>query len=63
MDSIRDDVYRLLHEYLSRDQPFVRKLPPVARMLAKSALRRSAGSVYAGLDYILSYAEKPEKSG
>lgn len=61
--SIRDDVYRPLHEYLSRDQTFVRKLPPVARMLAKSALRRSAQSVYAGLDYILSYAEKPAKSG
>ncbi|MGB8248649.1 MAG: methyltransferase domain-containing protein, partial [Chlorobium sp.] len=61
--SIRDDVYRPLHEFLSKDQTFVRKLPPVARMLAKSALRRSAESVYAGLDYILSYAEKPEKSG
>jgi len=32
-------------------------------MLAKSALRQSAERVYAGLDYILSYAEKPEKSG
>jgi ubiquinone/menaquinone biosynthesis C-methylase UbiE len=61
--SIRDDVYRPLHAYLSRDQTFVRKLPPVARMLAKSALRRSAGSVYAGLDYILCSAEKPETSG
>ncbi|EAT59257.1 class I SAM-dependent methyltransferase [Chlorobium ferrooxidans] len=61
--SIRDDVYQPLHEYLSRDQKFVRKLPPVAMILAKSALHRSAESVYAGLDYILSYAEKPEKSG
>ncbi|NTU92377.1 MAG: methyltransferase domain-containing protein [Chlorobiaceae bacterium] len=61
--SIRDDVYRPLHEFLSGDQTFVRKLPPVARMLAKSALRRSAERVYAGLDYILSYAEKPAKSG
>ena len=61
--SIRDDVYQPLHEYLSKDQTFVRKLPPVAMILAKSAFHRSAESVYAGLDYILSYAEKPEKSG
>ncbi|NTU68063.1 MAG: class I SAM-dependent methyltransferase [Chlorobiaceae bacterium] len=60
--SIRDDVYAPLHEYLSKDQSFVNKLPPVAMIMAKSALRRSAASVYAGLDYILSYAEKPGKS-
>jgi ubiquinone/menaquinone biosynthesis C-methylase UbiE len=58
--SIRDDVYRPLHEYLSRDQSFVRKLPPVAMILAQLSLHRPAESVYAGLDYILSYAEKPE---
>jgi ubiquinone/menaquinone biosynthesis C-methylase UbiE len=61
--SIRDDVYLPLHEYLSRDKTFVRKLPPVARILAKSAFSRSAESVYAGLDYILSYAQKPAVPG
>ena len=57
--SIRDDVYRPLHEYLSRDRTFVGKLPPLAKMLAQFSFNRSADSVYAGLDYILSYAEKP----
>lgn len=57
--SIRDDVYMSLHEYLSRDRTFVDKLPPLAKMLAQSTFNRSADSVYAGLDYVLSYAEKP----
>jgi ubiquinone/menaquinone biosynthesis C-methylase UbiE len=60
--SIRDDVYEPLHEYLSRDRTFVNKLPPVAKIMAKSAFRRSAESVYGGLDYILAYAEKPGKA-
>ena len=60
--SIRDDVYAPLHEYLSRDQSFVNKLPPVAKFMAQSAFHRSAESVYAGLDYILAYAEKPGRS-
>ena len=59
--SIRDDVYAPLHEYLSKDRTFVDKLPPVARLMAISAFRRPAESVYGGLDYILSYAEKPGK--
>ena len=57
--SIRDDVYMPLHEYLSKNRTFVSKLHPLARILAQSALNRSADSVYAGLDYILSYSEKP----
>lgn len=60
--SIRDDVYAPLHEYLSKDRTFVNKLPPVAKMMATWAFSRPAESVYAGLDYILAYAEKPEKS-
>jgi ubiquinone/menaquinone biosynthesis C-methylase UbiE len=59
--SIRDDVYAPLHEYLSKDRTFVDKLPPVAKIMAKTAFQRSADSVYAGLDYILAYAEKPGK--
>ncbi|MCW8814491.1 MAG: methyltransferase domain-containing protein [Chlorobium sp.] len=57
--SIRDDVYTPLHQYLSGDRTFVGKLPPLAKMLAQLSFNRSADSVYAGLDYILSYAEKP----
>lgn len=59
--SIRDDVYAPLHEYLSRDRSFVDRLPAVAKIMAKSAFSRPAERVYAGLDYILSYAEKPGK--
>ncbi|NTU98034.1 MAG: methyltransferase domain-containing protein [Chlorobiaceae bacterium] len=57
--SIRDDVYLPLHEYLSRNRTFLGKLHPLAKVLAQLTLNRSAESVYAGLDYILSYAEKP----
>jgi ubiquinone/menaquinone biosynthesis C-methylase UbiE len=57
--SIRDDVYKPLHEYLSKNQTFVNKLHPLPKFLAQLSLNRSAESVYAGLDYILSYSEKP----
>lgn len=57
--SIRDDVYKPLHEYLSKNRAFVGRMHPLARILAQSTLNRSAESVYAGLDYILSYSEKP----
>ncbi len=57
--SIRDEVYIPLHEYLSRNQTFVGKLHPLAKILAQLTLNRSAESVYAGLDYILSYSKKP----
>ncbi len=58
IESIRDDVYTPLHEYLSGDRTFVGKLPPLAKMLAQFSFNRSADSVYAGLDYILSYGAK-----
>ena len=57
--SIRDDVYMPLHEYLSKNRTFVGKLHPLAKILAQLTLNRSAESVYSGLDYILSYSEKP----
>nr|WP_292000709.1 methyltransferase domain-containing protein [Chlorobium sp.] len=57
--SIRNDVYKPLHEYLSVNRTFVGKLHPLAKILAQLTLDRSAESVYCGLDYILSYAEKP----
>lgn len=56
--SIRDDVYQPLHEYLSANRSFARKMHPLAMTMAHLALNRPAQSVYAGLDYILSYAEK-----
>lgn len=57
--SIRDDVYKPLHDYLSKNRTFVGKLHPLAKMFANLTLNRSAESVYCGLDYILSYSTKP----
>jgi len=57
--SIRDDVYEPLHEYLAKNRTFVGKMHPLAKIMAQLTLDRPADSVYAGLDYILSYAEKP----
>ncbi|AAM71629.1 MAG TPA: methyltransferase domain-containing protein [Chlorobaculum sp.] len=57
--SIRDDVYEPLHAYLAKNRTFFAKMHPLARIMAQLTLNRSAESVYAGLDYILSYAEKP----
>ena len=57
--SIRNDVYEPLHEYLLRNRTFINKLHPLPKFLAQLTLNRSADSVYAGLDYILSYSEKP----
>ncbi|MBM3422662.1 MAG: methyltransferase domain-containing protein [Chlorobi bacterium] len=57
--SIRDDVYKPLHEYLSDNRAFIGKMHPLAKIMAELTLNRSAESVYCGLDYILSYSEKP----
>jgi ubiquinone/menaquinone biosynthesis C-methylase UbiE len=57
--SIRDEVYEPLHDYLSKNRTFLGKMHPLAKIMAQLTLNRSAESVYAGLDYILSYSEKP----
>jgi cyclopropane fatty-acyl-phospholipid synthase-like methyltransferase len=58
--SIRDDVYLPLHEYVLKTQTPIGKLYPLATNLVRSTIDRSAASSYAGLDYILAYAEKPD---
>ncbi|SDW06943.1 methyltransferase domain-containing protein [Thiocapsa roseopersicina] len=57
--SIRDLVYTPLHDYLSRHPETLDRLHPATRLPARLALAMSAESVYGGLDYVLSTAQKP----
>jgi SAM-dependent methyltransferase len=59
VESIRDQVYAPLHRYLALDPAPVGRLHPVARPLARLALRLDPASVYSGLDYVLAVARKP----
>lgn len=59
VDSIRDDVFEPLHAYLASHRSFLDRQHPLARLLAKVTLRRSAANVYAGLDYVIAVASKP----
>lgn len=63
VESIREQVYAPLHRYLASDPAPVRRLHPVARPVARLALRLSPDSVYAGLDYVLASARKPGATG
>lgn len=59
VESIRDQVYAPLHEWLRANRSAMRHLHPAARLAARLALRRSPETVYAGLDYVLASASKP----
>ncbi|MBK1703584.1 SAM-dependent methyltransferase [Halochromatium glycolicum] len=59
LDSIRDQVYAPLHQWLGANRAAIRRLHPVARIAATIALTRDPASVYAGLDYVLATAAKP----
>ncbi|NCA68810.1 MAG: class I SAM-dependent methyltransferase [Sphingobacteriia bacterium] len=59
VDSIREQVYAPLHEYLKRHPSTLARLHPATRLPARIALGMSAETVYAGLDYILAVAVKP----
>lgn len=60
VESIRDDVYEPLHRYLRVTPQCLRRLHPIARLPARMALRSEAADVYAGLDYVLATAVKPD---
>ncbi len=62
VESIRDQVYRPLHEYLSEHPKRLQRLHRMARLPARMTLRADAASVYAGLDYVLATALKPSDS-
>ncbi len=59
--SIRDDVYEPLHTFLAQNPDLLKRQHALARLLANATLKRKAVNVYAGLDYILAAASKPER--
>jgi ubiquinone/menaquinone biosynthesis C-methylase UbiE len=59
VESIRDQVYAPLHRYLAMTPSSLRRLHPLARAVARLALRLDASVVYRGLDYVLATAVKP----
>ena len=61
-ESIRDEVYEPLHRFIAASPERLQKLHPIARIPARMAMRRDAAHVYAGLDYVLMSARKPETS-
>lgn len=58
VDSIRDQVYAPLHEFIRSRPERLDRLHPVARIPARAAMRRNAEQVYAGLDYVLASARR-----
>jgi cyclopropane fatty-acyl-phospholipid synthase-like methyltransferase len=61
VQSIRDQVYRPLHEWLRANRSALQRLHPAARLAARLALSRNAKTVYGGLDYVLASAVKPQQ--
>jgi ubiquinone/menaquinone biosynthesis C-methylase UbiE len=59
VESIRDQVYNPLHDYLLRHPETLDRLHPATRVPARIALGMSAATVYGGLDYVLAVAHKP----
>jgi SAM-dependent methyltransferase len=62
VDSIRDQVYAPLHQFLAQHLPILRRLHPLVRLPARFTLLFDAASVYGGLDYVLATAVKPKIS-
>ena len=58
--SIRNSVYAPLHEFLGANPDFLERQHPLARLFARATLTRKASNVYAGLDYVVADATKPE---
>ena len=59
IESIREQVYAPLHQFLIEHPETLRRLHPMAQLPARIALRFNADSVYGGLDYVLTTAVKP----
>ncbi|WP_230169608.1 class I SAM-dependent methyltransferase [Roseomonas sp. CECT 9278] len=58
--SIGADVFPGFHHALREDAAFFARLPGSARLAYRPLLRFEAGDVYAGLDYVLASARKPQ---
>lgn len=59
VQSIRDRVYGPLHRYLAVHPAALGRIHPLARLVARLALRLDAAALYRGLDYVLAAAVKP----
>ena len=59
IESIRDQVYAPLHQWLRAHRSALQRLHPTAGFAAKLALRRDPETLFAGLDYVLATAVKP----
>jgi SAM-dependent methyltransferase len=59
VQSIRDRVYAPLHRYLAAHPAALGRIHPLARAVARLALRMDPAAVYRGLDYVLATAVKP----
>lgn len=62
VESIREAVYRPLHQFLQTRPERLNRLHVFARLPLQLSLLFDAESVYHGLDYVIAYAEKPERS-
>lgn len=60
VQSIRDNVYSPLHMWLRDNPQALSRLHFAARMAARLSLRVSPETAYAGLDYVLARARKPD---
>jgi ubiquinone/menaquinone biosynthesis C-methylase UbiE len=57
---IGEEVFPGFHQALREDPAFFARLPASARIAYRPLLRFEAGDVYAGLDYVLATARKPQ---
>jgi len=60
VDSIREDVYGPLHQYLIANPHVLSRLHPMARLPVRLMMRFEATRVYGSLDYVLATATKPQ---
>jgi SAM-dependent methyltransferase len=59
VESIRGDVYRPLHRFLTQDPQAIRRLHPLIRPMARLMLSKNSAGVFQGLDYVVAVAKKP----
>jgi ubiquinone/menaquinone biosynthesis C-methylase UbiE len=57
--SISEEVFPGWHQALREDAALFARLPRAARLAYRPLLRLQAGTIYAGLDYVLAAARKP----
>ena len=57
--SIRDDVYPPLHAFLRKSPETLKRLHPLARVLARLAIQFDPEVTFRGMDYIIADGQKP----